>query len=115
MSKAKNKVIAGQYSGRSVSSSFNSITINAWPPVNLDKYTVEAYELITDDKVKSMSSGVTRGLIGGALLGPVGMLAGGLSAKTNGIYTVAIKFRSGEESLLEIDDKCYKMLLKKCF
>lgn len=48
--------------------------------------TIESYELITDEHRKSAKSGIARGLVGGALLGPVGMLAGGMSAKSKGIY-----------------------------
>ena len=48
------------------------------------------------------------------MLGPVGLLAG-LSAKNKGIYTVAIKFKDGKNSLLEVDDKFYKALIKTMF
>ena len=81
----------------------------------LNNKNVESYELITDEHRKSASSGVARGLVGGALLGPVGMLAGGLSAKNKGIYQVAIQFKDGKRSLLEIDDKTYKAIVKNCF
>ena len=76
---------------------------------------MESYELVTDEHQKSAASGVGRGLIGGALLGPVGMLAGGLSAKSKGIYTVAIQFKDGTKSLIEVNDKLYKAIVKSCF
>jgi hypothetical protein len=77
--------------------------------------TVESYELITDEHRKSAKSGIARGLVGGALLGPVGMLAGGMSAKSKGIYQVAIQFKDGKRSLLEVDDKIYKAIIQACF
>ncbi len=80
----------------------------------INKDTVESYELITDEHRKSASSGVARGLVGGALLGPVGLLAG-LSAKNKGIYQVAIAFKNGRQSLVEVDDKIYKSLIKVLF
>ncbi len=46
------------------------------------------------------------------MLGPVGMLGGALSAKNKGIYQVAIQFVDGKRSLLELDDKTYKGLMK---
>ena len=49
-----------------------------------------------------------------ALLGSAG-LAAGLSAKKNGIYTVAIQFKDGKRSLLEVDDKIYKAIISKTF
>lgn len=116
MAKAKNKVIAGEYNGKPVVSSFGTVAIsNGFKPVAVNSSSVESYELITDEHRKSAASGVARGLVGGALLGPVGMLAGGLSAKSKGIYQVAIQFKDGKRSLLEVDDTIYKALIKSCF
>lgn len=117
MAKAKNKVIAGDYEGKQVLCSFGSISISIGIIKSLDvnKKTVESYELITDEHRKSAASGVARGLVGGALLGPVGLLAGGISAKNKGIYQIAIQFKDGKRSLLEVDDKIYKALIKSVF
>ena len=117
MASAKNRVIAGDYTGNLVNGSFGIVSIavgfKASNSITLNPSTVEAYELITDEHRKSAASGVARGLVGGALLGPVGMLAGGLSAKNKGIYQVAIKFKDGKRSLIEVDDKIYKALDRK--
>jgi len=59
-------------------------------------------------------SGVTRGLVGGALLGPVGLLAG-LSAKNKGTHVIAIKFTDEKQSLIEINEKLYKTLIQTMF
>lgn len=117
MAKAKNKVIAGDYEGQSVMTSlgFCSISLSLLKSFYVDKNTVESYELITDDIRKSAASGVARGIVGGVLLGPVGLLAGGLSAKNKGIYQVAIQFKDGKKSLLEVDDAVYKAIIKQCF
>ena len=113
----KNKVIAGDYNGKQVVGGIGVpvIGISFGKSLVLDKSTVESYELITDEHRKSAASGVTRGLVGGALLGPVGMLAGGLSAKSKGTCTVAIVFKDGKSSLLEIDEKIYKNIVRNCF
>lgn len=117
MAKAKNKVIAGDYQGKDVLCSFGSASISAgfFKSLDLNKKNVKSYELITDEHRKSASSGVARGLVGGALLGPVGMLAGGLSAKSKGVYQVAVEFNDGKRSLLEVDDKTYNAIVKGCF
>lgn len=114
---AKNKVIAGDYAGNPVISTLGTVQISTglFKSLILNKTTVENYELVTDEHRKSAASGIARGLIGGALLGPVGMLAGGLSAKSKGIYTIAIRFKDGKSSLLEVDDKIYKNIVKNCF
>ena len=117
MAKAKNAVIAGEYEKKQVTLSSGKVRINVGfaEKVEINKDTVEAYELITDEHRKSAASGAARGLVGGALLGPVGLLAGGLSAKSKGIYQIAIEFKDGTKSLIEIDDKIYKALIKACF
>ncbi|MDR1159275.1 MAG: hypothetical protein LBK69_01435 [Syntrophomonadaceae bacterium] len=117
MAGAKNKVIAGDYKGGSIkiSATGASIYVDSWETAMLNKHEVETYELITDEHTKSAASGIIRGVVGDALLGPVGLLAGALSAKNKGIYQVAIQFRDGKRSLLEIDDKSYKALVKDCF
>lgn len=117
MGKAKNKVIAGDYNGKKVDQSLGLAYISVGFLKNLDltKKNVAQYELITDEHQKSAASGVARGIVGGAILGPVGMLAGGLSAKTNGIYNIAVEFSDGKKSLIECDDKIYKAIMKGCF
>lgn len=118
MAKAKNKVIAGDYEGKKVDGGGLSLAFimdGMLKTINLDSKNVKTYELITDEHRKSAKSGVARGIVGGALLGPVGMLAGGISAKNKGIYQVAIEFTDGKRSLLEVDDKIYNAIVKGCF
>lgn len=115
---AKNMVVAGDYEGKIVC--FNNrglyipINFSGSNRVMINKTTIEAYEVITEETRKSASSGIIRGAVGASLLGPVGLLAG-VSAKNKGLFTVAIKFKDGKNSLIEIDDKIYKALLKECF
>lgn len=117
MAKAKNTVIAGDYLGKQIIGTFGTVQIvtGFGRGTTINKTTVDSYELITDEHQKSATSGVARGIVGGALLGSVGMLAGGLSAKTNGIYQVAIQFKDGKRSLVEVDDKIYKTIIQSCF
>ena len=117
MAKAKNAVIAGDYQGKLLSCTSGRIFISLGflKSLELNKPTIDSMELITDEHRKSAASGVARGLVGGALLGPVGMLAGGLSAKNKGIYQVAIQFKDGRRSLIEVDDKIYNALIRCTF
>ena len=114
---AKNALIAGDYMGKRLISTLGTLQIVTGMGKGeiIDKFSVEEYELITDEHRKSAASGVARGLVGGALLGPVGLLAGGLSAKSKGVYQVALQFRDGKKSLVEVDDKIYKAIVKACF
>lgn len=110
--KAKNRVIGGDFIGRNVISVFGIVSVGK---IELNHLTVESYETISQDTVKSAKSGIARGIVGGALLGPVGALAGVISAKNKSIYHIAIKLKSGENMLLEIDNKIYTALLRAIY
>lgn len=112
MAKAQNKVIAGTYSGHSISYNFGCPKTSFG--VSFDRTTIAEYELVTAEKMKSGSSAIIRGAIGGAVLGPVGLLAA-VTAKNNGINTVAIVWKNGSKSLIEVDDKIYKAIVKEMF
>lgn len=113
---AKNVVIAGDYVGKVVSQAIGQVYIilGFTSKVEINKGMVESYEVITEESRKSAASGIARGAIGAALLGPVGLLAG-LSAKNKGTHTIAIKFKDGKNSLIEIDDKIYNNLIRALF
>lgn len=115
--KAKNKVIAGDYKNKNIvlSMTGKAMIKGFFTKVKIDKKNVEAYEVVKDEHRKSALSGVGRGLVGNFLLGGVGLVAGALSAKSKDIYAVAIQFKNGKQSLLEVDDKIYDAILKKCF
>ena len=117
MGSSKNKVIAGDYEGKQILCTAGKVVIvlGFLKQLELNKHTVKDYEVITDEHRKSAKSGVARGLVGGALLGPVGLLAGGLSAKSKGVYQVAVEFSDGKRSLIEMDDKAYKTIIKNLF
>lgn len=119
MSSARNKVIAGDYNGYQVFLHYNCVYISSGltdgDVIIANKTTIENYELLTSEHFKSAASGIARGLIGGTLLGPVGLLAGSISAKSKGIYQVVIQFKDGKRSLLEINDKIHKALIASCF
>ena len=108
---AQNKVIAGDYIGAAVSETLGTVTVGN---ITFSKHTAASYEVITEEHRKSAVSGVARGLVGKAVLGSVGLLAG-LSAKNVGTYTVAVNWKSGKKSLIEVNDKIYKLILKEMF
>lgn len=118
---AKNKVLAGDYEGCNVVTALGSVSLmksegfKTVVNIPIDSEHVEDYQVITDDVRKSAVSGAARGLVGGFLLGPAGLIAGGLSAKKKGVYNIAIQFKDGTKALVEVDDKAYKAIMKSCF
>lgn len=114
MASAKNKVVAGDFLGETVSAWWpagKDVSVGGRP---IDKNYVEMYEVLTEEKVKSGTSAVFRGAVGAAVLGPIGLLAG-LSARNKGIYSVAILWKDGKKSLLEVDDRFYKLIIRALF
>lgn len=114
MASAKNKVVAGDYLGSNVYTMLITGNEVYCAGKSINKTYVETYEVLTEEKVKSGTSAVFRGAVGAAILGPVGLLAG-LSARNKGIYSVAILWKDGKKSLLEVDDKLYKLIVKSMF
>ena len=110
-----NVVLEGAYKGKTIMNPTGKpyISTGLVSTVDLNKDTIESYEVITEDTRKSASSGMARGLVGGALFGPVGMLAGGLSAKSKKSFTLIIQFKDGQKSLIEVDDIIYKSIVGK--
>lgn len=109
-------VMAGDYKGAGIKAGFNSVTIcHGLKRIKIGRNSVESYELITDEHRKSAASGIGRGIVGGALLGPVGMLGGALSAKNKSVYQVVVQFRDGKKSLMQLDGPTYKALVTAIF
>lgn len=109
---AKNKVIAGDYENKVVMATGGKVLIAAsiTNTIILSATNVVNYEVMNTDSRKSATSAVGRGLIGNFLVGPIGTVAA-LSAKNKNTYIVAVEFKDGKRSLLEIDDKIYKALI----
>ena len=112
---ASNKVIAGDYTGCLVMDSLNRITIvkpgwHAEVMARIDKASVESYEEISEERKRSAGNVAARGLVGAALLGPVGLAAGVLSSRKKGTHQIAIQFKDGKRALIEVDDKIAKKI-----
>lgn len=116
MASAKNKVIAGDYENKFVGWVGNKavIIVDRSNKIILDKSTVDTYDVVDETKRKSGASAVGRAAVGSLLIGPVGLLAG-LGAKSKGTYTIAIQFKDGCKSLLEVDDKIHKAIVTQMF
>ncbi len=118
---AKNKVIAGDYLDQKIfiMKGIAKIQPKGWAAflhskyIPLDKSTIENYEVENEEEKKSALNMAGRGLVGGLLLGPAGLLAGVLTTKKKGTYLIGIKFIDGKKSLLEVDKKIYKTIIEK--
>lgn len=112
---ASNSVIAGDYKDCSIREVLGTIEIVklAWHSevmTKINKDTVESYEIMSEERKRSAGNVAARGLVGAALLGPVGLAAGVLSSRKKGTHQIAIQFKDGKKSLIEVDDKLAKKI-----
>ncbi len=111
-----NKVIAGDYKGQGVMLNWKTaqITLPLLKVVKITKETVEEYEVLNSNEHTSTTSAIGRAAVGAFFLGPIG-LAAGMGAKKKGTYHVAIQFKDGKRSLLEVDSKIFKAITISLF
>lgn len=119
------KVVGGDYEGKLLVVAINGavrMSLGLVKYFDLNKDTVDHYEVIDETSLttgkKSAVSAVGRAFVGGALLGPAGLLAGVTAKtkyKTQRDVLVAVQFKDGKQSLIQFDDKTYKQFVKKVF
>lgn len=88
---ALNRVISGDYAGKQVvggGAANAGIAMGFIKQLYLNRFTVESYEVIGGIPDASMK---------------------------RGSYQVAIQFKDGKRSLLEVDEKLYKAIVQACF
>ncbi|MCL2856737.1 MAG: hypothetical protein FWE19_03305 [Oscillospiraceae bacterium] len=113
---AKNKVVAGQYEGGAVVSALNRVSISGGGlpgPLLLSKDTVVSYEIVTDEHLEMAASGGGFGLAGDVLLAGITVRDGTVPGKGN-LHYLALQFKSGEKSLLEVDRDLCEVMVKNC-
>ena len=118
---ARNKVIAGDYTGYNVKAGWGGLSLSPSlfsqhsNNVEISRNTVCGYEIVTNDHRRSAVSGIARGYIGEYFFGNAGLIGGLMSAKNRSVYLIAIAFYDGRRSLVEVDDKRYKELIRSIF
>ena len=113
---ASNSVLEGDYKGKGIIFQSGSLTIvlNFFKSYPINKTTVDSYEVVDESSQKSVGSAIARGAVGSLLLGPIGVVAAA-TAKKKGVHLVAIHFKDGKRSLIEIDDSLFKNLQRTMF
>ena len=104
------KVIAGDYMGYSIAGGEIVMGFRKKNCIPLNKETVEKYEWIGLKEEKE-SSGLLRGMVGEALLGTAGAIAGVNSAKTEDTHLLKVTFKDGKESIVQLTDWDYHIFM----
>lgn len=121
MARASNRVIEGEFKGKYIVYVFGRVSITVKnaifgqrKDVYLDYNTVANYQLIDHSSDVSMTSALARSLVGQAVAGDAGGLAGAVTAKVHDTNIVLITYRDGKKSLIEIDRYAYELLKDNC-
>lgn len=107
------EVLAGDFEGCLIRSSNSYLYIDNYIEYTFTKNNISSYEIVSQDTTKSTSSALTRGIIGGALLGPIGLLAG-LGAKNKNCIKIAVYWKDGKKSLIQLTSASQIETFYKC-
>lgn len=66
--------------------------------------TIDYTIIVSEDSKKSLGSAITRGAIGAAMLGPVGLVGGAISGKNKAKTTFTIVYKSGRREVVTVDN-----------
>lgn len=66
---------------------------------------IKKVTIVSNDSRKKVSSTIARGAVGGALLGPVGMVGGALSGKNKNTTTFLIEYINGNKETKIVDNE----------
>ena len=103
---ARNKVIAGDYKGKEVTTSFGIPMIKGILGPAIDSSTVAAYEV--RDSTKVQQGGVSGFMFRGFLFAEN-------NTTTVGTYQIALAFKNGKKCLIEVNDKLYDAIQRKLY
>ena len=109
-----NAVISGDYKGKTVrilpggEKIVVDLSLSKWLPI--EKETVYRYEVMSQQEESKFSAG--KAAVGVAVFGYGGAIVG---ANSQNIFQVAVYFRNGSKSLLELDSKHFKCLSASLF
>lgn len=113
-----NVVISGDYAGSAVIAEPGGrlvLMANTGNPIYLNAETVAKFDVISDTESRSTGSAVKRAAVGRALMGRKAMVVGAATAKKVTTYEVAVDFKDGKRSLIQMSEDAYKMLARNSF
>lgn len=121
MASAKNKVIDGEFKGKYILYDGSGVHVDLRESnfgkikaLYLNSNTVSSYQVVDQNSDVSMTSALARSVVGQAVAGNAGGIAGAMTAKVKGVNIVLVTFKNGKKSLMEIDDTRFERLKEKC-
>lgn len=117
MHKKINIILEGMYRDKNIYISSDKRNLETsgmgW---NLTKNHISSYTILDENNKNSSEYSFWKGALGVALFGSFGAVAGiGGKNKSSKEYLISIEWKSGEKSLILLDDKYYKVFIKSMF
>ena len=113
MSSQINIILEGKYKDKKIyTSSDNNNLETSGIGWNLTKHNISSYTVIDESNQDEYS--FWKGALGVALFGGLGAVAG-IRGKNKKEYLIAIEWKDGEKSLIQINDEYYKVFVKSMF
>ncbi|MCM1295629.1 MAG: hypothetical protein NC311_08800 [Muribaculaceae bacterium] len=108
-----NYVLEGKYKNRKIlGGSTLDIDVDLVPLV---KRYISSYAILDENNPNSSEYSFWKGALGVAVFGALGAVAGIGGKKSSKEYLISIEWKSGEKSLILLDDKYYKVFVKSMF
>lgn len=111
-----NYVVEGQYKNLPIK--LMKWKDDSWLEIDggLTKRYVSSYTILDENNKNSSEYSFWKGTLGAAIFGSVGIVAGiGGKKKSTKEYLISIEWKSGEKSLILLDDEYYKVFAKSMF
>lgn len=111
-----NYVLEGEYKNKEIYCPSKSDTLKIISGSSIKKERKVSYTILDENNKNSSEYSFWKGALGIALFGNFGVVAGiGGKNKSSKEYLISIEWKSGEKSLILLDDEYYKVFIKSMF
>lgn len=112
-----NFVLEGKYKNEKIKSFSDSLYLpNIDHGYYMTKNHISSYTILDENSKNSSEFSFWKGALGMAVFGNIGVVAGiGGKNKSSKEYLISIEWKSGEKSLILLDDEYYKVFIKSMF
>ena len=108
-----NYVVEGWHKGCRVEKGiFGTVHIASMIQAEINTSTVTSYDVISESQRTSAASAIGKAAVGAFVAGPVGLVAAA-GAKKVGSYRIALQFKNGKSSIIEVNDELYAVVIKE--
>lgn len=109
-----NYVVEGKYKNDRINQTSTELCLNKNRGYFIKSW-ISSYQVLDENNKSSSEYSFWKGALGVAVFGAIGAVAGIGGKKSSKEYLVSIEWKSGEKSLVLLDDEYYKVFIKSMF